>query len=106
MRSEGRALKRRLTAAIFLIAALALLLSGAVGMATLRSQELTAARETLEELLALMDAQSQDTGPRRSAGAVLQRGARQAVHGHCPRWHRSSRHGRRPRRSGRPCRPP
>lgn len=63
MRSEGRALKRRLTAAIFLIAALALLLSGAVGMATLRSQELTAARETLEELLALMDAQSQDTDP-------------------------------------------
>ena len=63
MRQEGRAIKRRLTAAVFAIAALALLLSGAVGLFTLRAQELTAARETLEELLALMDAQSRDTDP-------------------------------------------
>lgn len=63
MRKEGRALKRRLTAAIFSIAALALLLSGAVGMVTFRNQEMKAARETLEELLALMDAQSQNTDP-------------------------------------------
>ena len=63
MRNEGSVLKRRLTTAIFCIAALALLLSGVVGMVTLRSQELTAARETLEELLALMDAQSQNTDP-------------------------------------------
>lgn len=63
MRNDGSFLKRRLTAAIFGIAALALLLSGTVGLFTLRAQELTAARETLEELLALMDAQSQDTDP-------------------------------------------
>ena len=63
MRNDGSSLKRRLTAAIFGIAALALLLSGTVGLFTLRAQELTAARETLEELLALMDAQSQDTDP-------------------------------------------
>lgn len=63
MKKEGSALKRRLTAAIFLIAALALLLSGAVGVFTLRNQEVEAARETLEELLALMDAQSRNTDP-------------------------------------------
>lgn len=41
MRNDGSSLKRRLTAAIFGIAALALLLSGTVGLFTLRAQELT-----------------------------------------------------------------
>lgn len=63
MRKQGTALKRRLTAAIFGIAAASLLLSGAVGVFIFRQQELQAARESLEGLLALMDAQSQDTDP-------------------------------------------
>lgn len=63
MKETGNALKRQLTLAIFCIAALSLLLSGAVGLGTFRNQELEAARATLEELLALMDAQSHDTDP-------------------------------------------
>ncbi len=63
MKKEGTLLKRRLTAAIFLIAAVSLLLSGAVGMFTFREQEIQAARESLADLLALMDAQSQETDP-------------------------------------------
>ncbi len=61
MNETGNALKRRLTLAIFCIAALALLLSGIVGLQTFRNQELASARETLEELLCLMDAQSHET---------------------------------------------
>lgn len=63
MRETGNALKRRLTLAIFCITALALLLSGIVGLQAFRNQELEAARETLEELLCLMDAQNHDTDP-------------------------------------------
>lgn len=63
MGKEGAVLKRRLTAAIFLIAAVSLLLSGAVGIFAFRAQEIQAARESLEELLALMDAQSEQTDP-------------------------------------------
>lgn len=63
MRKKGNALKRRLTLWIFLISALALLLSGAVGVIAFRGQELEAARQNLGELLSLMDAQSHDTDP-------------------------------------------
>lgn len=63
MKETGNALKRRLTLAIFCITAFALLLSGLVGIGSFRNQELAAARETLEELLSLMDAQSHDTNP-------------------------------------------
>ena len=63
MKETGNALKRRLTLAIFCITALALILSGLVGLGSFRNQELAAARSTLEELLSLMDAQSHDTDP-------------------------------------------
>lgn len=63
MVQNGSKLKRRLTLAIFGITVLALLLAGAAGLHAFRNQELDAARETLEELLRLMDAQSQDTDP-------------------------------------------
>lgn len=74
MEQEGTVLKRRLTAAIFLIAAIALLLSGAVGVFTFREREVQAARESLMELLALMDAQSQETDPT----ALLEQASRAA----------------------------
>lgn len=61
MEKGGAVLKRRLTAAIFFIAAVCLLLSGTVGIFTFREREIQAARESLVELLALMDAQSQET---------------------------------------------
>lgn len=54
-------MRRKLTASIFLIAALAVVLSAAVGVWSFRQRELAAARQTLTELLALMDAQSHDT---------------------------------------------
>lgn len=63
MKKKGNALKRRLTLWIFLISALALLVSGVAGVITFREQELAAARESLGELLSLMDAQSHDTDP-------------------------------------------
>lgn len=63
MGKEGKTLKRRLTAAIFLIAAVSLLLSGVVGVFVFRDREIGAARESLEEMLALMDAQHYDTDP-------------------------------------------
>lgn len=63
MQKNGSALRRRLTLAIFCIAAVSLLVSGIAGMVSFRAQELKSSRETLEELLALMDAQSHDTDP-------------------------------------------
>lgn len=63
MNRTGNPLKRRLTLAIFCIAALSLLLSALVGMVSFRQQELDAARVALGELLSLMDAQSHDTDP-------------------------------------------
>lgn len=74
MNRTGNPLKRRLTLAIFCIAALSLLLSALVGMVTFRQQELDAARVALGELLSLMDAQSHDTDPE----ALLQQFARAA----------------------------
>lgn len=63
MRKQGNTLKRRLTLWIFCISALSLLLSGAAGVVAFREQELKASRETLTELLSLMDAQSYATNP-------------------------------------------
>lgn len=74
MNQSGNTLKRRLTLAIFCIAALSLLLSGLVGVGTFRKQELDAARVTLSELLSLMDAQSHDT----DSEALLQQFAKAA----------------------------
>ncbi len=51
-------MKKRLTTYIFLIAALGIALSSLFGVWTYRARELSAARQTLEELLNLMDAQS------------------------------------------------
>lgn len=61
MKKKGNSLKRRLTLWIFLISALALLLSGAAGVVAFREQELEASRESLIELLSLMDAQNHNT---------------------------------------------
>ena len=74
MKKKGNALKRRLTLWIFLIAALALILSGVAGVAAFREQELKASRESLMELLSLMDAQSHDT----DAAALLEQFSRAA----------------------------
>ncbi len=63
MKKDGNSLRRRLTLAISCIAALSLLVSGVAGMVLFRNQEVTAARNSLTELLALMDAQSHDTDP-------------------------------------------
>ena len=68
MKKKGNALRRRLTLWIFLISVLALILSGVAGVAAFREQELDAARESLVELLSLMDAQSHDT----DAAALLE----------------------------------
>lgn len=51
-------MKKRLTTYIFLIAALGIALSSVFGVWAYRNRELTAARQTLVELLNLMDAQS------------------------------------------------
>ena len=51
-------MKKRLTTYIFLIAALGIALSSLFGVWAYRNRELTAARQTLVELLNLMDAQS------------------------------------------------
>ena len=54
-------MKRRITIDILLVTALALLLSTAIGLYTFRSQELESCRQSLTELLNLMDVQSYDT---------------------------------------------
>ncbi len=74
MEKKSAAWKRRLTLAIFSITAAALLLSGAVGALTLRERAIQAARDTLTELLALMDAQGETTDPE----ALLEQFARAA----------------------------
>lgn len=63
MRKERVGLKHRLTISVFLITALALLLSESVGIYMFREREIRTSRENLTELLALMDAQSYDTDP-------------------------------------------
>ena len=54
-------LKRKLTLSIFLIAAVAVAVSTAVGVAVFRKQELEAAKQSLCQVLALMEAQGGDT---------------------------------------------
>lgn len=58
---SGRHFRRRLTAAVLFIAALALVISNAVSLYMYRDRELDAARQNLNELLNLMDAQSYTT---------------------------------------------
>lgn len=54
-------MKKRLTTYIFLIAALGIALSSMFGVYTYREREVDSARQTLSELLNLMDAQDYDT---------------------------------------------
>ncbi|MEG1578642.1 MAG: ATP-binding protein [Oscillospiraceae bacterium] len=56
-------MRQKLTLTIFLIAAVAVCVSSAVGLVSFRQREVSAARENLNELLDLMDAQSYDTQP-------------------------------------------
>lgn len=54
-------MKKKLTVFIFLIAALSVVLSAAVGLWSFRQREIDTARANLTELLALMDAQNYET---------------------------------------------
>lgn len=54
-------MKKKLTISIFLIAALSVVISGAVGIWSFRQREIDTARSNLTELLALMDAQNYET---------------------------------------------
>lgn len=54
----GTRLKQRITLAVMLIVAVAMVISNAVGLYIYRNRELAAAHENLDELLNLMDAQS------------------------------------------------
>ena len=56
-------MKKRIIGATLLTVVCALLISNVVGILTFRSREMDAARNTLEELLVLMDAQSAITEP-------------------------------------------
>ena len=56
-------MKKRIIGATLLTVVCALLISNVVGILTFRSREMDAARNTLEELLVLMDAQSAVTEP-------------------------------------------
>lgn len=62
-------MRKKLTIYIFLIAALAVVLSSGVGVWANRLREIDAARQTLTELLSLMDAQSDNTD---AAGLIEQ----------------------------------
>ncbi|MEA4954036.1 MAG: ATP-binding protein [Pseudoflavonifractor sp.] len=59
-------MKKRLTASTMLIVVLALLISGAVEVWTLHQREMDAARQSLHELLNMVDAQNQITDPARA----------------------------------------
>ena len=54
-------MKKKLTAGTMLIVILALLISGTAGVWSLHRQEMESARQSLHELLDLVDAQSQNT---------------------------------------------
>ena len=56
-------MKKRLICATLITVLVALLVSGAVGIWVLREREMSAARQSLQELLVLMDAQSAITDP-------------------------------------------
>lgn len=59
-------MKKRLTAGTMLIVVLALLISSAVEVWTLHQREMEAARQSLHELLNMVDAQNQITDPKRA----------------------------------------
>ena len=59
-------MKRRLTAGTMLIVVLALLVSTAVGVWSLHQREMDTARQSLHELLNMVDAQNQITDPQRA----------------------------------------
>ena len=63
-------MKRRLTTYFFLIAALGIALSSIFGVWAYRDREISAARQTLVELLDLMDAQNYYTDPEAWAGQL------------------------------------
>lgn len=54
----GARLKRKITLAVMLIVVVAVVISNAVGLYIYHDRELAAARQNLDELLNLMDAQS------------------------------------------------
>ena len=54
-------MKRRLTTYIFLIAAVAVVISTAIGIAVFRQRELGAAKQSLDQLLSFLDVQEADT---------------------------------------------
>ena len=54
-------MRKKLTISIFLIAALSVVISAAVGIWVFRQREMNTARQNLTELLALMDAQNYET---------------------------------------------
>ena len=56
-------MKKRIIGATLITVVCALLLSNLVGVLMFRNREMDAARDTLQELLVLMDAQSADTDP-------------------------------------------
>ncbi len=60
-------MKKRIIGATLLTVVCALLLSNLVGVLIFRGREMDAARDTLQELLVLMDAQSADTDPQELA---------------------------------------
>ena len=60
---EALLVKKRIIGATLLTVVCALLISNVVGILMFRSREMDAARETLQELLTLMDAQSAITEP-------------------------------------------
>lgn len=57
-------MKKRLTLAVFFIAALGIAISSLFGAWSYRGQELASARQTLDELLNLLDAQSASAAPK------------------------------------------
>ena len=65
-------MKKRIIGATLLTVVCALLLSNLVGVLMFRGREMDAARDTLQELLVLMDAQSADTDPQGLAAQFSQ----------------------------------
>ena len=59
-------MKKRLMGGTMLIVVLALLISTAVGAWSLRERDMSSARQNLQELLNMVDAQNQDTDPERA----------------------------------------
>ncbi|MDD5938274.1 MAG: ATP-binding protein [Clostridiales bacterium] len=64
-------MKKKLTAGTMLIVILALLISGTAGVWSLHRQEMESARQSLHELLDLVDAQSQTTDPEHAMKVFL-----------------------------------